>query len=60
MKFHINLSSLQEILFLNNLFKIKKRDSDIYIEFEVTVVLFNPQYILNTVRLILCYINEIF
>lgn len=41
-----------------NLFNVERRDSGIYIAFEV-IVLFNPQYILNTIKLIPCYINEI-
>lgn len=59
LEFHINVSLLQD-LFFKNLCKIERRDSDIYIEFEVTAVLFKPHdYILNTIGLSPCYINEI-
>lgn len=47
--------------FFKNLFANERRDFDIYIEFEVIVVLFKPHdYILNTIRLIPCSINETF
>ena len=59
--FHKYVSLLQEVLFLKNLFANERRDFEIYIKFEVIVVLFQPHdYILNTIRLIPCSINETF